>query len=82
MLSVVKSGRIKEDVVGKKIRMLKLDKKRKNEDKEIEFELDHLKSLSTKERFQMMFGKTQEMLQLLNRHGYRKNTQIIKRTDC
>ncbi len=62
--------------------ILKLDKH--NEDKEIEFELDYLTSLSTGERFQMMFQKTQEMLSLLSsatgkRNERRKTTEIIKR---
>jgi hypothetical protein len=37
--------------------ILKLDKH--NEAKEIEFELDYLTSLSTGERFEMMFQKTE-----------------------
>ena len=58
--------------------ILKLSKH--DEEKEIEFELNYLRSLTTEERFQMMFSKTQEMLELLKRRGYRKTTQIIKRT--
>jgi len=65
--------------------------KRHNEDKEIEFELDYLTSLTTRERFEMMFRKTQEMLSLLSsplgapraatgkRNERRKTTEIIKR---
>jgi len=53
---------------------------RHNSKKEIQFELDFLKGLSTKERFEMMFRKTKEMLALLKRHENRKTTQIIKRT--
>ena len=58
--------------------ILKLDKH--DEDKEIKFELDYLTSLTTSQRFQMMFTKTKEMLSLLrerNEHG--KTTEIIKR---
>lgn len=51
-----------------------------NENKEIEFELNYLRSLSTNQRFQMMFKKTEEMINLLEKNGYRKTTQIIKRT--
>lgn len=58
--------------------ILKLSKH--NENKEIEFELDYLESLTIQERFQMMFQKTREMLNLLNRHGNRTTTRIIKRT--
>ncbi len=57
--------------------ILKLDKH--NDKKEIEFELDYLTSLTTAERFQMMFQKTQEMLSLLKRNERRKTTEIIKR---
>jgi hypothetical protein len=58
--------------------ILKLDKH--DEDKEIEFELDYLTSLTTNQRFQMMFTKTKEMLSLLReRNEHRKITEIIKR---
>ena len=59
-------------------KILKLSKD--NQDKEIDFELAYLKSLTTQQRFQMMFAKTKEMLNLLKRHGNRTTTQIIKRT--
>ena len=54
--------------------------KKSNPRKEIEFELNYLKTLSTKQRFQMMFKKTEEIRNLLKNHGYRKTSQIIKRT--
>lgn len=58
--------------------VLKLDKY--DEDKEIEFELDYLASLTTKQRFQMMFAKTKEMISLLAKpNANRKVTEIIKR---
>jgi len=62
--------------------ILKLDKH--NEDREIEFELDYLASLTTGERFEMMFRKTREMLNLLSsatgkRNEHRTTTEIIKR---
>ena len=62
--------------------ILKLDKH--DEEKEIEFELDYLTSLTTGERFQMMFQKREEMLSLLSsttskRNERRKTTEIIKR---
>ena len=57
--------------------ILKLRKHNKN--KEIEFELNYLRSLTTKQRFLMMFKKTREIRNLLKNHGYRKTTQIIKR---
>ena len=57
--------------------ILKLRKS--NPRKEIEFELRYLKSLSTKQRFQMMIRKTKEIRNLLKAHGYRKTAQVIKR---
>ena len=58
--------------------ILKLNKH--NEKKEIEFELDYLASLTTKQRFELMFRKTQEMLSLRKkRNANRKTTTIIKR---
>ena len=39
--------------------ILKLDKH--DEDKEIEFELDYLTSLTTRQRFEIMFAKTREL---------------------
>ncbi len=57
--------------------ILKLDKD--DEDKEIEFELDYLTSLTTSQRFEMMFRKTREMLRLLKKDGRRTTTEIIKR---
>lgn len=58
--------------------ILKLNKH--NPKKEIEFELRFLKSLSVKERFEMMFKKTKEMVSLLEKSGHRKPFEIIKRT--
>ena len=60
------------------VQILKLD--RHDEEREIEFELNYLSSLTIKQRFTMMFKKTNEMRSLLKEHGNRKNTQIIKRT--
>lgn len=53
--------------------------RRDNERKEIDFELNFLVSLSTEERFQMMFNKSNEMRQLLGKNARGRTTQIIKR---
>ena len=58
--------------------VLKVDKDKP--DKELEFELNFLQSLTTKQRFQMMFKKTKEILDLLEKSGHRRPSQIIKRT--
>lgn len=58
--------------------ILKLDKH--DEDKEIEFELDYLTSLTTSQRFEMMFRKTEELLSLRKKKiTRRKTTEVIKR---
>jgi len=50
-----------------------------NPKKEIEFELRFLKSLSVKQRFEMMFKKTKEIINLLEKSGHRRPFEIIKR---
>jgi aspartate 1-decarboxylase len=58
--------------------ILKLEKH--DEDKEIEFELDYLTSLTIRQRFEMMNTKTKEMCRLLKKtNGNRAVTEIIKR---
>ena len=58
--------------------ILKLDKH--DEDKEIEFELDYLMSLTTAQRFELMRHKTMELLKLTGRiNADRKTTEVIKR---
>ena len=58
--------------------VLKLEKD--DENREIEFELCYLKSLTTKERFFIMQKKSDEMKKMLRKRGYRKSTEIVKRS--
>ena len=58
--------------------VIKLD--RHNENEEITFELKFQMSLTTRQRFEMMFKKTEEMKKLLEKSGHRKAFEIIKRT--
>jgi hypothetical protein len=60
--------------------ILKLDKH--NEDKEIEFELEYLASLTTRQRFELMFRKTREMLSLLKRKNARRTTTEVIKREC
>jgi hypothetical protein len=53
---------------------------RHNEKAEITFELKFQMSLTTRQRFEMMFKKTEEMRKLLEQSGHRKAFEIIKRT--
>lgn len=50
-----------------------------DEAKEIMFELKYLLSLTTRQRFEMMFKKSKEMISLLEKNGHRKPFEIIKR---
>lgn len=58
--------------------ILKID--RHNEKAEITFELKFQMSLTTCQRFEMMFKKTEEMKKLLEKSGHRKTFEIIRRT--
>ena len=40
----------------------------------------HLRSKGGQERFQLMFKKTRELIELLERNGHGRPAQIIKRT--
>ena len=60
--------------------MAVLKLKKDDEQREIEFELAYLASLTTQQRFQMMLQKSREMILLLRRNEHRKSTQVIKRT--
>jgi hypothetical protein len=57
--------------------VLKLEKD--DENREIEFELCYLKSLTTRERFLLMQKKSDEMKKMLRTRGYRKSPEIVKR---
>ena len=64
--------------MGRRVRILKLE--REDEHKKIEFELAYLQSLTTRERFQMMFEKNRQIGELLGKSESRKAFRIIKRT--
>jgi hypothetical protein len=51
-----------------------------DEKKELLFELKYQLSLSTRQRFEMMFKRTEELRKLLGKHERRKTFQVIKRT--
>ncbi len=64
--------------MAKKNRVLKLSAH--DEEKELEFELDYLSSLTFEERLGMMREKSKEMLRQMVAHGHRRPFEIIKRT--
>lgn len=50
-----------------------------DEEKELEFELAFLRSLTTQQRFELMFQRSREMAEVLLRHGYRKPSEVVER---
>src|SRR4030042_1971865 len=58
-------------MMAKKPRVLKLSAD--DEEKELEFELDYLSSLTFEERLQMMREKSREMLKQMIDHGHRRS---------
>jgi hypothetical protein len=50
-----------------------------DEDAERAFELDFLMSLTTRQRFEMMIRKSNEIKRMLIRNGYRRPVEITKR---
>jgi hypothetical protein len=58
--------------------VLKLEKD--DENREIEFELSYLRSLTTKESFLLMQKKSEEIKKMLRSRGYRKSSEIVKRS--
>lgn len=50
-----------------------------DEEKEIEFELGYLLSLSSAQRFSLMMSKSRELKINLINNGHRKTASIIKR---
>ncbi|MEW6747728.1 MAG: hypothetical protein AB1486_33785 [Planctomycetota bacterium] len=58
--------------------VLKLDEN--DPEKELDFELAYLGSLTTQERFQLMFRKSRELMEVLLRHGHRRPSEIIERS--
>lgn len=58
--------------------VLKLDSP--DEEKELGFELAYQRTLTTQQRFELMFRKSREMAEALLRHGYRKPFEIVKRS--
>jgi len=57
--------------------ILKLDTH--DEERELEFEIDYLLSLSFAERFEMMISRSNEIKESLIRNGHRKPAEIVKR---
>ncbi len=50
-----------------------------DDERELAFELAYLRSLTTQQRFELMFRRSREMAEMLFRHGHREPVAIIKR---
>ena len=50
-----------------------------DEKKELEFELAFQRTLTTQQRFELMFYKSREIAEVLLKLGHRKPIEIIKR---
>jgi len=48
--------------------------------REIEFELRYLRSLTTRQRFTLMLKKSAEIKNMLRSRGYRKPAEVVKRS--
>ena len=64
--------------MGREPSILKLSQS--DEEKELEFELNYLASLTFEERLRMMRQKSREMLRQMVEHGHRRPFEIVKRT--
>jgi hypothetical protein len=51
-----------------------------SEERELEFELEYQRGLTTAQRFEMMFRKSREMAEELLRRGYRRPVEVVKRS--
>jgi hypothetical protein len=51
-----------------------------DEERELEFELNYLASLTFEERLKIMRQKSREMLRQMVEHGHRRPFEILKRT--
>ena len=58
--------------------VLKIEKD--DEEQELAFELAYQRSLTTQQRFELMFRKSRELAEMLHRHGHRKPFEIVKRS--
>ncbi len=59
--------------------VLKLEPCERQEDRELDFELDFFSHLTTAERFALMFEKSRQMVELLRAHGHGEPAPILKR---
>ncbi len=59
--------------------VLKLDPAGRSAEKELEFELEYQRSLTTAQRFALMLERSRQIQETLLRHGHRRPFEITKR---
>ena len=59
--------------------MMLLKLKDHDPQRELEFELDYMGTLTTEQRFEMMRHQSRLVLETLIRHGHRKPVETVKR---
>jgi hypothetical protein len=59
--------------------VLKVSPEAVSEEAELDFELAYQRSLSTAQRFEMMFTRSRQIAEELIRRGHRKPAEILKR---
>ncbi len=60
--------------------VLKLKLKESDPERELDFELAYLRSLTTQQRFELMFRRSREIAELMAKRGHRKSPKVLKRT--
>lgn len=58
--------------------VLKIEKNAEHEADELDFELAYQRTLTTQQRFELMFRKSREIMEVMLRHGHRKPFEIIE----
>ena len=51
-----------------------------DEERELDFEIEYQLSLTTQQRFEMMFPRSREIAEMLIKNGHRKAFEIVKRS--
>ncbi len=60
--------------------VLKIKQYAESEDRELDFEITYQRTLTTQQRFEFMFRKSREIMEVMLRHGHRKPIEVVKRT--
>jgi hypothetical protein len=61
-------------------RILKVAPDAQSDEQELQFELDFLLGLTTQARFELMFERSRQMAEALEKNGHRAPSSILKRT--